>query len=344
MKKKIYLLYIIGLIVLCCGCGKETQKESNNMEIESEDETLKKPDEEKMLDDLKEKQGNIITFLDNKQKITIPIVSMTIDRAKEEDGLYIAYCTLELKNDYYDAKVTYSLIYGYYDIGGWQIDEVKEESRNITPLKPDDTIVLEYIKSIRITDELYDVTGLKMVDYEAVNGEEHTWKCNFNEVFLRKYANICYMDSIECHFDSENGWDFGKINTSYSSADMSKLTEKRFYGEYSGFTVNIEIIEFDEELKKATVNFMVNSPEGYYLVKGSKGKIYSLTGTSTGNINTYNIFKEENNVSKVYYTHFEYSGGENVYLSFDVDWDVDNGMYIVNSNLAKVNIKLKEVE
>lgn len=381
MRKRLFLLCIAGMLVLCSGCGNSASEkkdgtktnasveskdtsdneeenkstEEKTTETETEDMSLIKPNEERMLKDLEEKQCNTISFSTSGQQTTIDIAKMTLDKAKDEDGAYIAYCTLDLKNDYYEAKVTYSLKYSYYDIGGWQLDEVKEESRSITPLKPDDIIGQERIKYVRKNDRLYEATEVVLSSYEEVLGETNSWKCYYNVTASRNYADVHYVDSVTCHFDENEGWTFGRLSVSFSWTDWNKLIGKKFYTGYkNGKYYYIEVVAFDEIMEEATVKFTAHNDSGWKIyVNGAYEGIfgYDISGECTNNIKMHYGYEEvveyyfrHDDMGGLYWSEFHhvYSGYNEVKLFFE--WDCDYGIcYFEDGNSFYADI-LTETE
>lgn len=76
-----------------------------NKETTTANDEKNKPDEGRFFKDLTENQCNTLSYAGTTDTITIPIEKITLDKAKEDEDIYIAYCTLELKNEYYEGKV-----------------------------------------------------------------------------------------------------------------------------------------------------------------------------------------------------------------------------------------------
>ena len=192
MHRKIYLICLILCMTIICGCssGKSDLKAKNttdSIEVndtngttqdEINEETItandkeNKPDEERFFKDLTENQCNTLSFDGTTDTITIPIEKMTLDKAKEDEDIYSAYCTLELKNEYYEGKVSYCLNYEYYDVGGWQLNDCVEESRFIASISPDDEIIQKYIRNVCRTEGWNEPEILTLSNYEYVSQEK----------------------------------------------------------------------------------------------------------------------------------------------------------------------------
>lgn len=350
MMKKIYLLCVM-LITMCLtfGCGSDestnekTEKsdkvenssetddsqDESSQEVTTADEFSKKPDEERMLNDLTENQCNTISFTGTTDTITIPIESMKLDKAKEEDEKYIAYCTLQLKNECYEGSVTYCLNYEYYDIGGWQLNDWIEESRDIQAIAQDDIKNSEYIKSYREECGVYEPTDITLVS--ATNASDDgklMWECKYDVSIERKYADIFFYDTVICCFDQNTGWNFEISSIEYIGDDWTKMEGKKFYtGVDEGESYYIEILDIDTMFFTATAS-ITGQGKGWY-DRRTSNYVYDIEYQSTSEIK---IEADDDNIPLYYMSQDGNFHDEGVYwVSFD--YDIDNNVYDVYVDL-----------
>lgn len=378
MMRKLYLLCVM-LITMCLtfGCGSdesanekteksdkvENSSEANDsqdessQEITTEDEFSKKPDEERMLNDLTENQCNTISFTGTTDTITIPIESMKLDKAKEEDEKYIAYCTIQLKNECYEGRVTYCLNYEYYDIGGWQMNDCVEESRDIVSVAPDDKLIQEYIRYVCITEGWQEPEYLTLSEYEIVEQEkDYIWNCKYIKVDERKYADVTYEDTITCTFNQDTGWKYGMLNSCYMYDDWSKIIGKKFFTGVSdeGSYFNIEVLDFNTNSKFISLKLTGHTDSGWIFNVGFHNFESGWWETASKTIYDVDVnIYEELEVNCDYEEYYFVKEHDYIYRnthSYDVvvdsraealehrfscEWDCDEGLTFFSTNYAE---------
>jgi len=307
MKKKLSLLCLLCLMAFCCSCGKEeannkqseksTGKKSDEVisaenESETEDESVKKPDEEKMRKDLEEKQCNTISFSEWEGTITVPIVNFTLDKAKDNEDSYVAYCTLELKDETYSGKITYSLTYGYYDIGGWVLDDVKEENRELQATSyPQEQFVCDYIKKEDVNAGKMEVAEFRD-GYALENGS--AWTYYLTKRCATEYVDYYYSDSIVCTFDSAKGWLFSEYASYYAYQEWTRIVGTKWYSVDGTREYYFTIKKFDLVSLKVTLDVEAYNPVGWHYVyddeygEWEEDRIYSYNETVTADLRMLN--------------------------------------------------------
>ena len=135
----------------------------------------------------------------------------------------IIYTNIIGANDYIRAELSAILTYNYYDVGGWILDDVKIESKSLSPLQPANAeMVMASIKDI--TGNPYP--NIYYWGAKDVLGEISPFVSNFNvlnsqlideekETRINIQLTSCVSDIVgyvSLSFDDQNGWQWSKYD------------------------------------------------------------------------------------------------------------------------------------
>ena len=380
MKKNIWIILMLSIIICGCSAGTKTIDEATSLNVSeinggssenlpeevtdknveqvteetTEDEHAKKPDEEKMYNDLIEQQCDTLHFTGEIDKITIPIVEMNLDRAKEDGDKYIAYWIVKLGNDYYDATMTYCLTYEFYDIGGWKLNTCTEENRSIVSISPDDSIIQEQIKKKSVANGWGEADALNLSEYQLMPMEkEYTWGCTYLKKDARQYADAYYADTIICTFDNEQGWSFGTLQSTFMYDDWSKIVGKKFYtGIQDNSYFYIEVLDFDtfSMSVQCKVSGHVDGKYSYAMGKS----VYDYEDTIVDNLELFQdshtyyyrkcAFDESERLYDSYHSwDFEYNGQVISESAISINWNCDYGIVLFKGGNVFFDETLQEI-
>lgn len=164
----------------------------------------------------------------------------------------------------------------------------------------------------------------------------------------RKYADIYYEDTITCHFDHEQGWSFGVLNSVYLYDDWSKIIGKKFYtGILNGEYFNIEVLDFNTYAMTVEVKITGHTDKGWRM---KAGDVYDKVNPWTEYVDKIiydipeTVFSEELDYSTEIEDYYFVKNDDNIYgngcnyelkLSeeaspaehiFSIFWDCDIGI------------------
>ncbi len=191
MKKSLSLLSTLLLMLLCaCNITSDTSGVSNNQLIEdiSTNDAFVKNFSSKFVD---EQDFRYVEHSIEKRQTNI--------EKKEE----IIHCTVKMENDYFSTIMSVIITYGYYDVGGWSIDNVEVVEKNTVP-----------ISAISV-DAFYG----EMIDCLSLDSSSRNW-----------YERIVYTSEEE-YYNRTAGWIHDSTVT--SAEDFEIVDCSFFSGEYS---------------------------------------------------------------------------------------------------------------
>lgn len=274
MKKAIRFCLILSVVMCICACGKKPEKENvagsgqETSEIESTlaeihsteeittiDEFLILPDEEKIMEDINRFEET--TFVINTGSYKLETKDVEIEKASQDNKKYTIYCYATQENENYKADNYYLLVYNYYDIGGWILDECTIQEKNIVSLN---ACEMEFARN-----NLQTEFSLTQCDYENVEKVSET---EYVYYFKGKREYNYLVESFDllvyCFFDQEYGWSFYNDYTYYSE-DWSRMYGT-WYGkgvyasEYTGVECTVEVISVDYINNTVKMNIKIVSP------------------------------------------------------------------------------------
>ena len=119
---------------------------------------------------------------------------------EKEDKIY---CDIQMKNKYFSATLNAEVFYGYYDEGGWLIDEFNVNDLTIEPIKaPDKELVFDYlIGKIDSTDNAYMKVDClyEEKEYELNYGELSSNDIVLNSGNTAKFNVVYTSPVLEVH-------------------------------------------------------------------------------------------------------------------------------------------------
>lgn len=196
------------------------------------------PSENQMAKDIDSFGANVIS-LENGE-YTLETKSIKIDKAKKETEQYLVYCTATQESDMFKANNSYVMIYNYYDIGGWVLDECYVENVDMTPKT---SIPEEEARDY--ADGGNNFTSLDYSETEKVSDVQYIF--HYVGKYEYTYMDDIYNIDVTCTYDNEYGWSiFSEEVSSYH--DWSKMcgTWSGEDTENSGWKYKIVIKEVDE--------------------------------------------------------------------------------------------------
>lgn len=265
MKRRIIFCLYISVILCLCACDKETGKENvddniqettDKVEIETttiEDETTIDefsllPDSEKIVKDINKFEK--VTFEINTGSYKLETKEVTIEKATRDNKKYTVYCYATQENEEYRAENYYLLVYNYYDIGGWVLDECTVQEKNIVPQKACD----KDLANKNLQSE-FNLTQCNYEKVEKVSETEYVYY--FKGIREHNYMVENYDLIVNCSFDKEYGWhlDNDCINR---SEDWSKIYGT-WYGEDEDSTNTVTIKNVDYINRLITLHVVVKN-------------------------------------------------------------------------------------
>lgn len=259
MKRIIKFGLIFSVVMCICACGKETKNENvvgSNQEaseiettvpeVQSSEETttidgfLILPTEEKIVKDINEFEK--VTFVINTGSYKLETKSVKIKKAAQDDKKYTVYCNATQEDENYKAENYYLLVYNYYDIGGWVLDECTIQEKNIVPINACD---MQF--TCNNLQAEFNLTKCDYVKLDKVSDTEYVYY--FKGIREYKYMDEHFDLITTCYFDKETGWHCVNDYTDHSE-DWSRIYgtwygEKYINGDYLENICTVEIKDID---------------------------------------------------------------------------------------------------
>lgn len=270
MKKTIICYMFISVIMCLCACGKENNKENTGNstqettkvednfeetttveEVTTVDDFILLPDEQKIAKDINQKEK--VTFEINTGSYKLETKEVKIEKAVQDNKKYTIYCYATQENEEYKAENYYLLVYNYYDIGGWVLDEYTIQEKNITPRNGCD---MQFVCNNLQAE--FNLTKCDYVKLDKVSDTEYVYY--FNGIREYNYMVENFDLVVNCIFDKEYGWHLDNDYT-YRSEDWSKICGT-WYGEEDGSSNTIIIKNVDYINRLITLN--VNTKSRYF--------------------------------------------------------------------------------
>lgn len=253
------------------------------------------------------------------------------NKEKKED--YIC-CRLTVENDFFRSYVEYSLLYNYYDVGGWIMDDKDIISKKTIPISPVDGACLPDIP-ITVKERAYNLQ------------EQHIKSIEFDDKNNRSIVKYCYSDdrlsfsaALNIYFENDE-WEALSYSMLDRNLDLYDVTvhwnSKLFCSSYSsdlGFVYpdvygnGIGDIYYVKESEK-TIS------EKYNSVQFPESLLYdiSITGISNELNKIYGgINLSAENYESSYGGHTTLKNDGDDFL-FESDFDPVNGTFDVNHNI-----------
>jgi len=184
MKKIILVVYTSLVLCMLMACSK-----SSVSQRQIEEDILSQ----------EEIQNCFTTDFVSSSKIELTEVEILKRQTNIEEKEDKIYCDIQMKNKYFSATLNAEVFYGYYDEGGWLIDEFNVNDLTIEPIKaPDKELVFDYlIREIDSTDNTY-----MKVDclYEEKEYELNYGELSSNDIVLNSdntaNLNVVYTSPV----------------------------------------------------------------------------------------------------------------------------------------------------
>lgn len=226
MKNKT-LLFLLGLI-LCslltsCGIPKPPQEDDIMQDIPDEITTIQ--------------IGNPFDSL-NMYVYDLDIMSVTVQKRQTNGKEDVAYCVVELGNEYYQFTKYLCLNYNYYDEGGWILDDYSEYSAT-------DWKVIECPLNVEDVAYVCDYPQVELGE-STFDGENGTASFHFDVEDARNNGAFRGTVTVDCQFDGEK-WIYTK-----NSDDVKFIWDIIGTWSYS----KVEKTSYDSTVNEITVKIL----------------------------------------------------------------------------------------
>ena len=333
MMKKYKLSVVIIILAFTVGCSSdkenkdskvnttssETYTESDSTEFREEttiDQSKLYPDEVTMASDIDKLQKNEIAISDS--VYILETKSVEIEKASKNDKNFNVYCYAIQENEEFTAKNYYNLVYNYYEIGGWKLDECILEEIDMKPQK----ICSQELASVAINNK-YFLTRCEYVSSEKVNDYEYIY--HFKGITEYNYMDQLYDLVVYCNFSNDYGWSCYADYTNIHS-DWSKIYGT-WYGENGEYICKVDIKEIDYNNFLITYNIEISNWRGFITS--------SEMTTSFGYTTDYGM--DEYNAKYCVETELQREG-ENYTTNSDLYFDENYGLKRATYSVSRINM------
>lgn len=323
MKKLIYMLLLnVGLLIMLTSCGVPNP-----------------PDENAIAQNIPEEVKTVI--IDNPFDATnsdvyvMDVKSVSIEKRQTNEKEDIAYCNIELENDYYSFTKFIITYYNYYDKGGWILDRYSEYDESIWE-----------IKGCPFSN---DVVAYAVNDYTIIDADEPEINANTGNVkFIYNvkdiYENVTSEGTVEVNLQFDgSGWTYD-INT--DSVELSWNVLGHWYSSvYGGIYLDIN------ELTDAAVSIeVIYEDTAKDALAGNRGPLIDVSDERYWHLKTQStdIWEKYTDTGEPY-LHFQFyfeswSDTWNIYILKDsalaqVRRYPNTELYRVESNPFVANLK-----
>ena len=241
MKRHVFLLLtVIGSII--CGCGNNADDSIINTNTDASIEILS-------IDELQNDEKVIEYFND----LNMTIISAELEKRKtdEETGYDYAYLNIVAENESAKLVGEYEITSCFYDIGGWQVDNIRSEgAREYQPQENYDYLpivnasYLEYYKDPEYELEIVSTQKISVSQYKVnaiirdqgtisdyvvegyydvvFNSKLGTWKCDY----YQNHYGVALHDVNKLKITQQIG---DKIYTLYISIKNGELSVNQLF-------------------------------------------------------------------------------------------------------------------
>lgn len=277
MNKRIFglatMLLALAMLMLLSACGG-APKPPSEKEIAN---TL--PDEVKTLEietRYLDEFDQVFSDADT-ETYEMDVESVSIEKRQTNEKSDVAYCVVELKNDYYCTTKYVELHYNYYDEGGWMLDEWSTYAPSECEVLKNPLAIEKLAQAFR-----YNVVG-------AVEPAEYLnhGMVQFSFEIENPYANGSYKGTVivTCQFDGF-GWQCKRdaTNVDFIWNITGKWKYEKFRDQFyeipgvtvtEGTTVELTIRSFDQNALSMEGTWDMRSQSG---ISDSKQRTISLQG------------------------------------------------------------------
>jgi len=293
MKKVILFLLSILCVLSVSGCGKKPL---------DEDEIVQSFTEDMKSIEINELGEHLFYDLD--------VNSVEVTQRQTEDRYDTVYCSVSMGNEKYEYYVDYILYYGFYDEGGWILDDYEVNYNEITPVQG-------------LSDE---VAEAYLQDYY----QEYTLQDSYydNESHISEHIYLIQEEHLYCTYDGEVTLDFqfiGDGQFGYWHAELYEgalACDWKLNGDWHSDLESTYFSGFFGDPSQYNVDFSVSSFDGYTAHVDAKGTYIEVKSGETEESGTFNDnvevrYYEED--EKKYLTFTFFCGGRKMYIQIFED-------------------------